>query len=253
MALTIVTHNAYWFQGVPTLWPEERAAARPEVIDRLAKLYAGLAPDLLCIQEVPDEQVAAELAGHLAMHFCFAPGGKLKAYGAAIFSKPDTGGLRNLTEQVGPAERTCLHAAIRRDGGLVQNVLAVHLPSNRYAPFEQAERQRVAELGAALDLAGGVDVVVGDFNSEPSSAPYRFMIERGFRDAAELGNCTDRLTGAKHRVDYIWLGRRAAAGFRGFRVLGPEGFAGELGGRKRMLSDHYPLVLELEGTDSSSG
>ncbi|HUW82743.1 MAG TPA: endonuclease/exonuclease/phosphatase family protein [Phycisphaerae bacterium] len=245
MSVTIVTHNAYWFQAAPTLWPEERAAARPEVIDRLVKLYAGLAPDLLCLQEVPDEQVAAELAGHLAMHFCFAPGGKLKAYGAAIFSKPDTGGLRNLTEQVGPAERTCLHAAIRGERRVL-SVLAVHLPSNRYAPFEQAERQRVAELTAALDLAGEVDVVVGDFNSEPSSAPYRFMMERGFRDAAEMGNCTDRLTGAKHRVDYIWLGPRVATAFSGFRVLGPEGFAVELGGRKRMLSDHYPLLLELD-------
>jgi len=244
VSFTIVTHNAYWFQAAPTLWPEERAAARPEVIDRLAKFYAGLAPDLVCLQEVPDEQVAGDLAGRLAMHFCFASGGKLEAYGAAIFSKPGTSELRNLTEQVGPAERTCLHAAIRSEGGVL-NVLAVHLPSNRYAPFEQAERQRVAELMAALNLAGEVDVVVGDFNSEPGSAPYRFMIERGFRDAAELGGCADRLTGAKHRVDYIWLGPRVATAFGGFRVLGPEGFAVEPGGRERMLSDHYPLSLNL--------
>lgn len=252
MSVTIVTHNAYWFQGAPTLWPEERAAARPEVIDRLAEFYAGLAPDLLCLQEVPDEQVAAELAGRLAMHFCFAKGGKLATYGAAIFSKPDTGELRNLTEQVGPAERTCLRGVVRGECSVL-NVLAVHLPSNRYAPFEQAERQRVAELTAALNLAGEVDVVVGDFNSTPGSAPYRFMIEREFRDAAELGNCTNRLTGAKHRVDYIWLGPRVARVFGGLRVLGPEGFAAELGGRERMLSDHYPLVLELEGTVGSAG
>jgi len=227
------------------LWPEERAAARPEFIDSLVQFYAGLAPDLLCLQEVPDEQVAAELAGRLGMHFLFARGGKLEAYGAAVFSKPDAGGLRNLTEQIGPAERTCLCASVRGQCGVL-TVLAVHLPSNRYAPFEQAEGQRVAELTSALALAGEVDVVVGDFNSEPNSAPYHFMIERGFRDAAELGNCTDRLTGAKHRVDYIWLGPRVATVFREFRVLGPEGFAVELGGLERMLSDHYPLMLKLD-------
>ena len=252
MSVTIVTHNAYWFQAAPTLWPEERAAARPEVIDSLAEFYAGLAPDLLCLQEVPDEQVAGDLAGRLAMHFCFAKGGRLTTYGAAIFSKPDTGELRNLSEQVGPAERTCLRAAVRGERGVL-NVLAVHLPSNRYAPFEQAERQRVAELTAALDLVGKVDVVVGDFNSTPGSAPYRFMVEWGFRDAAEMGGCADRLTGAKHRVDYIWLGSRVARAFGGFRVLGPEGFAAELGGRERMLSDHYPLVLKLAGKVGSPG
>jgi endonuclease/exonuclease/phosphatase family metal-dependent hydrolase len=245
VSVTIVTHNAYWFQAAPTLWSEERAAARPEVIDSLAELYAGLAPDLLCLQEVPDQQVATDLAGRLAMHFCFAQGGKLRPYGAAVFSRPDTGELRNLTGQVGPAERTCLRAGVHSEFGML-NVLAVHLPSNRYAPFDQAERQRVGELRAALDLAGEVDLVVGDFNSTPDSAPYRFMVERGFRDAAEMGGCADRLTGAKHRVDYIWLGSRAATAFGGFRVLGPEGFVAELGGRERMLSDHYPLLLKLD-------
>jgi endonuclease/exonuclease/phosphatase family metal-dependent hydrolase len=252
VSVTIVTHNAYWFQAAPTLWPEERAAARPEVIDRLVEFYAGLAPDLLCLQEVPDEQVAAELAGRLGMRFCFAKGGKLATYGAAVFIRTDTGDLRNLTTQAGPAERTCLRAAMHGGCGVL-NVLAVHLPSNRYAPFEQAERRRVAELTAALNLVGEVDVVVGDFNSTPGSTPYRFMIERRFRDAAEMGGCADRPTGAKHRVDYIWLGPRVARVFGGFRVLGPEGFEVELGGRERMLSDHYPLVLELEGMVGSPG
>ena len=228
------------------MWPEERAAARPEVIDRLAEFYARLAPDLLCLQEVPDERAATELAGRLGMHFCFAQGGRLRPYGAAVFSRADSDELRNLTEQVGPAERTCLRASVRGDQRGVLNVLAVHLPSNRYAPFDQAERQRVAELRAAVDVVGKVDVVVGDFNSTPDSAPYRFMVERGFRDAAEMGGCADRLTGAKHRVDYVWLGSGAATALGGVRVLGPEGFTTELGGRQRMLSDHYPLLLKLD-------
>ena len=65
--LTVVTHNAYWFQGWPSLWGREEPRAHPEILDALASLYARLAPDVLCLQEVPDRQVLAELESRLGM------------------------------------------------------------------------------------------------------------------------------------------------------------------------------------------
>jgi hypothetical protein len=38
MRLTIVSHNAYWFQGSPSLWGEERQEAHPDAFRALVRL-----------------------------------------------------------------------------------------------------------------------------------------------------------------------------------------------------------------------
>jgi endonuclease/exonuclease/phosphatase family metal-dependent hydrolase len=244
--LTIVSHNAYWFQGSPTCWEQERAAACADVLERLAALYARLRPDVLCLQEVPDLQTAEWIGSRLAMRFCFTRGGKLPEYGAAAFSHCDRADLESLTAALGPSERTCLRAGVVDDSGGTVTVVAVHLPSNRFAPFRQAEPQRLAELAMAMKLCGEPDLVVGDFNAVPDSAPHRYMMSRGYRDAPEILGYATPWTTRTDRVDYVWVAANLVPRIRQYRIIGPGEFTVEIGGVQRMLSDHLPQVVTLD-------
>jgi endonuclease/exonuclease/phosphatase family metal-dependent hydrolase len=246
MPLTIVSHNAYWFQAAPSLWGQERPAAHPAVLARLGGIYAAIAPDLLFLQEVPDVAAAEHLAERLGMRFCFSRGGKLAEYGAAALSGADHAELESLTSAVGPAERTCLRAVVGGRDGRLLTVLAVHLPSNRFAPFEQTERQRIAELAAGLDLRGPPDLVVGDFNCRPDSAVHRYMIDRGYRDAAEVTGWAEALSTSTQRVDYVWVSTVLVRRLRSYRSIGSDQLTAELGGESRLLSDHFPQVAILD-------
>lgn len=246
MALTIVSHNAYWFQGSPTCWEQERAAACAAVLERLTALYAGLRPDVLCLQEVPDLQTAEWIARRLAMHFCFTRGGKLPEYGAALFSHRDRADLDSLTAALGPSERTCLRAGVVGEGGARVTVLAMHLPSNRFAPFRQAEQQRLAELATAMKLCGEPDLVVGDFNAVPDSEPHRYMISRGYGDAPDVMGHGTPWTTRTHRVDYVWVAAKLILRIRQYRIIGPSEFTAEIGGVQRLLSDHLPQAVMLD-------
>jgi len=246
MPLTIVSHNAYWFQAVPSLWGQERRAAHPVVLEHLGGIYAALAPDILFLQEVPDVAAAEHLAERLDMRFCFSRGGKLAEYGAAALSGADHAELESLTSVVGPAERTCLRAVVGGCDGALLTVLAVHLPSNRFAPFEQAERHRIAELAAGLDLRGRPDLVVGDFNCRSDSAVHRYMIDRGYRDAAEVVGRAEALSTSTQRVDYVWVSAVLVGRLRSYRLLGSDELSAELGGESRLLSDHFAQVAILD-------
>ena len=243
--LTIVTHNAYWFQAHPTLWPEERARAVPEVLDALAGVYAAQQPDLVCLQEVPDEQAARALAQRLGMAYVFAPGRVRREYGSAVLTPLAAAEVSVVTDQLGPAERSWLRAVVPTDDGEDFSVMAAHLPSNRFAPFEQAELQRVAELRCAMAAFGQADVVMGDFNSRAADAPCQFMREQGYVDASDAAGKAELKARFDVRVDYIWVREAVADRVVDYWVLGPEQCSADLGGQRRCLSDHLPQVVVL--------
>ena len=85
------SHNAYWFQGAPSLWGEELQVFHPEALAALTGLYTSLQPDVLLLQEVPGPDVPAALSESLNMrtHFVFL---------ASAFPPPGCG--QNLTRSV---------------------------------------------------------------------------------------------------------------------------------------------------------
>lgn len=60
MRIRLVSHNAFWFQGVP--FPsDEPGEPQPEVLEGLLTVYRALEPNLLCLQEVQPVECAQRL------------------------------------------------------------------------------------------------------------------------------------------------------------------------------------------------
>ena len=236
--MKLLCHNAYWFQGHPSRWGAERVADVPEVLDALTMLYASEGCDVVCLQEVQRSELAGTLARDLAMPTCFhAPGGMRPDYGGAVLSRLRAR-CRDCARMDGhsPHERTHLRASIEWQGELLE-VAVIHLPSNRYAESPEAgTAARVDELKRILTESPRPNVIVGDMNCRPDSAPYRLVQDAGFADASA----------GSHGVDYVWLDATCARRLTRFAVLDSGAFCRTTPeGAVWRLSDHAPLIIEL--------
>lgn len=243
-SMRILTHNVYWFQGSPSRWGKERVAASDVVFDALAELYASQRPDVVCLQEVQAERFVRSLSERLNLpDWIFFPGGKREDYGGAILCRAGAE-LADRTRDAGEALHERFHARANT-GGMV--IASIHLPSNRYhASRAEGEAARVAELDQIVSTAPAPDVVLGDFNSTPGSAPYRHMRERGYIDAAAETGADTLSSFRTHRVDYTWLGPQVTERLSHFETLEYGPFVRtEANGNTWRLSDHPPLILEL--------
>mgnify|MGYP006413229327 CR=1 FL=1 len=241
MSLSVVSHNCYWFQGAPSLWGQERNQAHPRIVEALTRLYRQLAPDVLCLQEVPSEEAAQCLADGLGMQVAFARGGTREAYGGSVLWRGLDAEAEDLTFSSGVAvfERVCL--VLRGKGPQSDWRLAnVHLSSNRYAPGRKGDPVRLAEL-QALFADCQPDVVAGDFNATPGSPAYLDMEARGYTQGGVLA--CEPVAPEERRVDYIWIrdpGQFAArpADFKpASLVLAADA--------DTQLSDHPPIITHL--------
>jgi len=244
--MLLLTHNAYWFQGHPSLWGREEIRAHPRIVGSLIRLYRELAPEVICLQEVPRSKEARELAKVLGMSAIFASGGLRRGYGGAIFWRDEAGAVvEDLTHApvsgAGAFERICLRWTGRWQG-MPLTVVDVHLSSNRFAPEGRGEPVRLAELAALFATGPAPDVVAGDFNAVPDSQVYEEMVERGYQDAG-LG-CDEHGRAASQRVDYIWVREDSPLSLRRFGVVTGDRFALE-GGEGAALSDHHPVWADL--------
>lgn len=240
----MVTHNAYWFQGAPSIWGEERVCAHAAVVQALAALYRDLDPDVVCLQEVPSAEVCAALRGQLGMEGAFFPGGQRADYGGALLWKGQSARVENFTHTaVGQGrffERICLKLDTYINNRHL-SIVNVHLSSNRYAPAHRGEPVRLAELAALFAADSAPDVVVGDFNAVPDSAVYADMMERGFVDCGH--NYSTHGRAADKRIDYIWVGADSGLSLAAYEVVEDERFLYDAG---VYLSDHHPLCARLQ-------
>ncbi len=235
------SHNAYWFQGAPSLWGEERQTPHPDALAALIRLYLSLKPDVLLLQEVPTPEVAAALADALNMHSHFAPGGERPAYGGSILWGRDLDGtVENLTARTTPAgrrfERICMHLVLSMDNREL-SVINVHLSSNRFAPDGQGEPVRVGEMTTALQQVPSPAVVAGDFNARSDSRIYDHMVQAGFREPH-----TD--TTDARRIDYTWID---GTQLQAQALATPDPFVMP-GHPASSLSDHLPVGVRLSPT-----
>lgn len=244
--MTVLTHNAYWFQGYPSRWGDERVAEVPDVLQALIQLYAAADVDILCLQEVHDKRLAETIARELGMAACFhAPGGLRPDYGGAILMRHPAH-FRDCTRHNGHPlhERVHLRAAFERDGERFE-LAVVHLPSNRFAgSLAAGDAARVAELTRILSEPPRPNLVVGDMNCHRDSPPYRLMLQAGYAEAAVLTEDAIALT---RRVDYLWLDNACANRLSCFSALNTGPFCRtDPDGTPWSLSDHPPLSLALQ-------
>tara|TARA_B100000809_G_scaffold262809_1_gene314642 strand:+ start:692 stop:1447 length:756 start_codon:yes stop_codon:yes gene_type:complete len=238
---TLVSHNSYWFQGAPSLWGEERTQSHPHILAALTRFYRQLAPDILCLQEVPSEEEASRLAEELGMQATFARGGRRPAYGGAVLWHGSDAEVEDLTGygDTAPFERMCLVLQCTGPEGLT--IVTVHLSSNRYAPGREGDPVRLAELQALFAACPQPDVIAGDFNATPSGLVYQDMVARGFVECGSLA-CVPAIANER-RVDYIWIreARRLLVEPTDFQ---PAGFLLDRNSQTR-LSDHPPIIAQL--------
>ena len=242
MMFTIVSHNAYWFQGCPSLWGNEQAHAYPAVVAALAALYRELETDVVCVQEVPDAATAQELAHELAARAEYCAGRVLVDYGGAILVRRHDARFRDLTRQPGQSgpthERVCLEATVVLPDGRDLRVVNLHLPSNRFDPAPRAAERRREELVALVSRRARPHIVAGDMNSLPGHEVTALLHDAGYVDAAEVAGLGDVPTAGQRRIDYVWACQELARTMVSYEVIADERFAMPEGGR---LSDHCPV------------
>lgn len=249
MRLRILTHNAYWFQGSPSLWGEERPCAHHDVLLSLAQLYDSLAPDVLCLQEVYSTEDAEWLGDRLSMTGCHSPGGRLTDYGGAVLVKDANARVANCTFGDGHAnpdfERVCFRTELPWPSGRKLIVVNVHLPSNRFADAQQAARQREKELEQVLRATPRPDVIAGDLNSVPGQEVSRLLTGAGFLDAAVLaGRDGQPTTPGRRRIDYVWIHANHGQALADYEVIDDERISARALGTQ-FLSDHFPVCVTL--------
>jgi endonuclease/exonuclease/phosphatase family metal-dependent hydrolase len=204
-------------------------------------------PDVFVVQEIMRRQ-ARSLAEDLAMEHVWArkhtpvPG---RSEGMAILTPHAIGSWDSAVLTAAPQwswrRRILLRAQIIRGTDRV-GVLNVHLSPHDAGELREREFARIeAELGGGPDRPG-IDLIVGDFNDDPSVAAASFDPSLGAHDIGadasatcwSPGDRTGRLPG--YRVDgAIGLGR-----FVGVRASTPSTDLD----RWAKVSDHLPVTVE---------
>jgi endonuclease/exonuclease/phosphatase family metal-dependent hydrolase len=176
--MRIVSWNLWWRYG-----PWERR------LEAIAATLAEVRPDVCGLQEVwggPEENLAAELAGRLGMHWCWAAaanegreGTEELSIGNAILSRWPIAAQAEVSLPAGglaDEARVAVHARIEAPGGALP-LFTTHLT---YGPGRsQVRTAQVRRLAAFVaEYAAGCGyppVVTGDLNAEPESEEVRLL------------------------------------------------------------------------------
>jgi endonuclease/exonuclease/phosphatase family metal-dependent hydrolase len=266
--MRVVTWNLWWRHGP---WQQRRPA--------IAATLAELAPDVCGLQEVwggASENLAAELADRLGMHWCWASmpiaahrqaeHGSDMSIGNAILSRWPVAARAELPLPVAEGEqpRVALHARLDTPGGPLP-FFTTHLTHRPDASAERVAQVRaLAGFVAEHQQRGGYPpVVTGDLNAEPDSDELRLLcgtltapVVPGlvlldawrYAEPGDPGHSWSRRNGHlagsgtfDARIDYVLVGlpRDTSGWVRSVRVAAD----GAVGGV--WPSDHFAVVADL--------
>src|SRR5215471_1325964 len=266
-ALRVVSWNLWWRYGP---WERRREA--------IAATLAEVGPDLCGLQEVwgsAGENLAADLAARLGMHWCWivaasgrGPGGDELSLGNAILSRWPIVAQAGADLPVGDLAgegRVAVHARVDAPGGTLP-MFTTHLTYGLgRSQVRTAQVRRLAGFVAehATDCAYP-PVVTGDLNAEPGSDELRLLggvltapavpglvlIDAWrYADPADPGFTWDHRNGylassklPDSRIDYVLAGppRQGRGRLRSAALAG----AAPVGGV--WPSDHFAVVAELQ-------
>lgn len=233
--MCIVSHNTFWFQGVPFA-TDQPPAPRTEMMKQLCSLYREINPDVLCLQELQSFDVAEAVANELGMEYVFRSGGSYPQYGGAVLSRWPIEEIA-LPDDFVP-DRILILVKIFPQDAPPLHLVNIHLPSSRQRGAEDSQQQRLREVALVLDQA---DVLLGDFNEHPNGQCAAMLKEKGFVDTAETcaaGEIHSNLW--TYRGDQIWLSNEKSNALQGCLVVPKERLA-LTDGEKEYLSDHLPV------------
>lgn len=243
-------------------WNLERGQAvagplAPAGMAPFAALIAANRADVVGLQEVTREEAEAVSAalGWLGPAYVetkrpcpgFPPPlpGSCIPFGNAVLSRYPMAGagaehwaLPPSRLEEGLEDRVLLRAIVDADG-LRLSVYVTHLAANA----TQAEREAQAEAVLAHVDDTGPAILLGDLNADPTDDPIARLTAR-FVDAwtqardDEPGYTSNAVLGLRRRLDYILVGRES-------RLRVTEAVVDAT-----VLSDHLPVVAELEATDA---
>lgn len=240
--MRILSHNVYWFQGVP-FDTDQPGPPNSTIVERLAKMYADLKADVLCVQELQSQAAFEALSNAVRMAGVYLPGGILTQYGGGLLYRTGTRAADSSSAS-DPAQRVWQVVDVPFGGDAVR-VANVHLPSARQLGAEAAKEKRVAEIQEVLEHRP--DVVGGDWNEAPGGPLTERMRAAGYVDAAvEFGqNDVPSGLGGK-RGDQIWVLESRAGHLEGYGSLSAEDLQVSDLNSKHHLSDHLPIWIDLE-------
>lgn len=265
--MRVLTWNLWWRNGP---WEDRRKA--------IAATLAQVSPDVCGLQEVwgtPTENLAAELAAELGMHWCWSwlptpdhwtQGGDV-AIGNAVLSRwPILEQIeRPLPAAEGEEQRVALHARIAAPGGVLP-FFTTHFTARL-----GGSAARTAQVCGLVEFVADYladtaypPVVTGAFNAEPDSDELRLLgglltppavpglvLVDAWRYAApgDPGFTWDRRNGyladsiyPDSRIDYIMVGL-PIEGRGQVRAAWLEGLQPVAG---VWPSDHFAVVAELQ-------
>lgn len=194
----------------------------PALVDRLV----GLAPEVICLQEVqeahwPALQAAFEQQG---WHGSFAQKGKSRPDGCAILSRGCA--LRMIGVETfyfeDGEQGSAASGHLAMIGRLDTPIGLIHIANTHLrwqADTTQPEshigyREAIQLLQICADLPGNplATVICGDFNVSPESPAVQIVRRSGFRDAYESSpQPTCNSNGRVKRIDYIFVTHRLAS------------------------------------------
>ena len=240
--LSIVSHNAFWFQGYPF---EGNQPGEPDlgVLGTLIALYEGHEPDVLCLQEVQDAAVTNRIENAMQLEGHHTPAAVHPQYGGGIFWR--RGRLAMDSSDSPKVCRMWQVLELPRPEGPAVRIANVHLTSDKMADAGEAGSIRLDEIEALLNAGPSPQVIAGDFNEGPDGAVADFLEGRGYNDVAEVTGYEIESTGAgKPRSDQIWIAAGLEDSIDHFEYGTWVKLETKIPG-KRFLSDHLPLFLRL--------
>jgi exonuclease III len=241
----ILSHNTFWFQGVPFL-TDQPGSPDATVIKSLCELYRAIDPDVICLQEIQSQQVLDQLSDLLGMQGYYSQGVSYPQYGGAILWRPGRGRLVAESKDTSLQVQRMWQIAEIEDGNSTMRVANVHLPSGRQLGEEGAKKQRVSEIESlTCHFDNPLGVIAGDFNETTSGLVSKYLNQQEYVDCAVHTGCTGTSTLFGARIDYIWLGKQTRDRFHSFSILDPQKNLFPCDG-KTHLSDHLPLLLSIE-------
>lgn len=243
---TLLSHNAFWFQGVP--FPTDRPPEPDtEILQRLCAIYRDLKPDVVCLQEIQNEEAFRMVSEELEMPGCYCRGEELPQYGGATFwASPRGEQIHSSHESALATQRMWQIVEVGRSDFCLR-IGNVHLPSQRQLGPQRSAEQRVAEtLEAVNSCEVGLDFIAGDFNEQYGGSVSECLEEHDYVDAAAISDWIEKPTSiAGGRGDFIWMREQASNSLLNYGVVGKREL--ECGdGNKRYLSDHLPLWITVE-------
>ena len=241
--MVIISHNVFWFQGMPfeSLQP---GAANALIVHDLGEIYRELHADAICLQEIQSEQAGDAISGAMRMSGDYCHGNLLPQYGGVILSHSGV----TVSDACGTSAQRVWQISRIDGNGAYLTVCNLHLPSSRQLGPEGAAAQRLREIREILDSSTEQpDVVVGDFNEQPGGAVDALLTQAGYVDAAVVVGKDTVSTSVKgtSRGDMIWIRKNLAENLVAYYVIDRDTLRVDESDVE-YLSDHLPLVVEFD-------